>query len=112
VKLTDGLVELARSKLVVEAKLQELLDHLVPPTTTGYLHSKESWTIGWIRPGEHEVDVEIAIDPPEGLYSWRRATVARLQVLQEQLGCDHISALAMGSGQVRYIAAWNRKVEQ
>jgi hypothetical protein len=107
--VSEHLIELARSKLVVEQKLQEELDKLVPPTTTGYLHREESWTIVWAREGEHGVDIEIAIDPPEGAYSWNATTIEKLQTLQTQLGCDRIYVFARESGRIRYIAAWDKR---
>lgn len=107
--MSAHLIELMRSLIVVDGKLQEELNKCVPPTTTGYLHHEEDWTIAWVRDGDHAGEIKMAIDPPPGAHSWNYPTVEKLQTLQAQLGCDHLHGFARESGKLRYIAQWRAK---
>jgi hypothetical protein len=104
--VSQHLIELMRSTIVVEEKLKTELDKCVPPTTTGYLHHEESWTVAWVREGDHAGEIEMAIDPPRGAHAWNYPTVEKLQTLQTQLGCARLRAFALECGKVRYIAIW------
>ena len=98
------------SQLVVARALQDELDKLVPPTTTGYMHAEERWRIAFIDSPEDYSDVQfkIGIDPPDGAYEWHCPSSAGLQTLKAQLGCDDIHARAVG-GKIRYIARFNKE---
>lgn len=103
---------LMREQLALDERLQTVLDGLVKPTTTGYLHREESWSIFWIRAGEYGVELEICLTPPEGAHEWSWPAIERMQQLQAQLGADRVYAMAYELGKVRYIASFNRKDAQ
>jgi hypothetical protein len=106
--VSHHLIDLMRSTIVVEGKLQVELDKLVPPTTTGYMHREESWTIAWVRPGDDDTKIEMALDPPSGAHEWNWPTAEKMQTLQTQLSCDYLKAFAHKGGEVRYIATWDQ----
>lgn len=107
--MSAHLIELMRSMIVVEGKLQDELDECVPPTTTGYLHREESWTIAYVREGDHAGEIEMALDPPRAAYHLNYPSVDKLQTLQSQLGCDRLHGFAREPGKMRYIARWEAK---
>ena len=106
---TEALRSLMREQLSLDKSLRVVLDELLEPTTTGYMHREQSWGIAWIKPGEYGVELEFAIDPPRGAYEWNFPTAERLQELQKKLGCDRIYAFALERGKVRYFASYNKE---
>lgn len=108
--MSERLRQLMHSQLVVMRALQDELDKLVPPTTTGYMHSKESWTITRVGAPDDYSKVELTLDlePPDAAYEWHRPTAEGLQTLKTQLGCDYLYAYPRSSGKIRYIARFNK----
>lgn len=100
---------LMHEQLALDKRLQTVLDGLLEPTTTGYLHREESWSIFWIRAGEYSVELEICLTPPRGAHEWNWPAIDRMQELQTKLGADRVYATAVEQGKVRYIASFNRK---
>ncbi len=103
-KIKD-LLDTMRSSLECRTMLHAQLDELLPPAATGYLRREQSWTIRWVRAGESAVDLELALEPPEGAVEWRFATVERLAELQSRLGCHRVHASVVG-GVIFYTATW------
>ncbi len=99
-----------RGLLATRAELQEAINQLVEPTTTGYLHGLESWT-GYVREGEYNVDIELALDPPRGAHEWNQPTVEKMERLKSWVGCDRVRVFALELGKVRYFAQWHKEGE-
>jgi hypothetical protein len=98
--------KLLKERLAIGQALQTELDKLVPPTPTGYLRANEHWKVVYVAPGEGPVELEIAIEPPDGAYEWRSPRAQQLNTLQALLGCDDIYVKAIGGP--HYIAYYNK----
>lgn len=103
------LVELLRDQLALYTKIQQALDAVLEPTSTGYLHHDESWTVFGVRHGEYDVELEVSLIPPKGAYHFNYPSSDKLDELQKRLCCDRIHAFAVEPGRVRYIATYNRR---
>jgi hypothetical protein len=103
--MSTTLIDIFREQLKLEEKLQNALDDVVPPAG----RFAESWTLAWVGQGEHDVELEIALEPPDGAVEWHYPTIERLQTLQQQLACDRIHAVPMDKNEIRYIASYDRE---
>jgi hypothetical protein len=100
---------LMHEQLALDRRLQTVLDGLLEPTTTGYLHREESWSIAIVRAGEYGVEMELGLDPPDGAHEWSLPTIERMQELQHKLGADRVYAFPLERGKVRCFAQYNRR---
>jgi hypothetical protein len=101
------LIDLFREQLKLDEKLQAALDGIVTPAG----RREESWMIAWVkdRDADFGIELEVALDPPDGALEWNYPTTERFQLLQQRLGCDRIYAVPVDTGEIRYVASYDHK---
>lgn len=106
--------DLCMRSIELDDQIQTALDALCAPTTTGYLHREESWTVFWAREGDTAI-LEVMLEPPEHSYEWGYPGIKKMTKLKEWLGANHVSASPYidhdGRAKVRYLVSWYKPGE-
>lgn len=83
--------ELLRERIALDEKIQDALDKLLPPTTTGYRHRDENWSV-W---GTYADDsgLHVTLVPPKGAYPFHNASLDTLRTVTKALGTESVVML-------------------
>lgn len=90
--------------------LQEAVDKICKPTSTGYMRTKEQWEV--VGAFDMDGSIGLTLSPPEHDYEHlRRVSSEQLDALKKIFECDRVEAISFVYDQkpsLRYVMYWKQ----